>query len=190
MKSTLRERPGQQKPCQRWRSSPSASPRTPQEVAGQTQSPSRQEPKQQLEARRALLLHETKTKTQGRERPTLRVRPWAPQQEEAGLRLAQDLPATLNTQTGEARRGQEREKVLEWTSHVSNQSGRAGEQLAPAAPPAPPFTGPSIFVPPLTSGHELWVVAQTTRWRVQVAEMSFLGRAAGPSLRDGVRSSE
>lgn len=107
MKSTLRERPGQQKPCQRWRSSPSASPRTPQEVAGQTQSASRQEPKQQLEARRALLLHETKTKTktQGRERPTLRVRPWAPQQEEAGLRLAQDLPATLNTQTGEARRG-------------------------------------------------------------------------------------
>ena len=47
----------------------------------------------------------------------------------------------------------------------------------------------SIFVPALTYGHELWVVTETTRSRVQAAEMSFLRRVAGLSFRDRVRSS-
>ena len=47
----------------------------------------------------------------------------------------------------------------------------------------------SIFVPTLTYGHELWVVTERTRSRVQAAEMSFLRRVAGFSLRDRVRSS-
>ncbi|TWW53113.1 R2 Retrovirus-related Pol polyprotein from type I retrotransposable element [Takifugu flavidus] len=47
----------------------------------------------------------------------------------------------------------------------------------------------SIFVPTLTYGHELWVMTERTRSRVQVAEISFLRRVAGLSLRDRVRSS-
>uniref|UniRef100_A0A674MGB6 Reverse transcriptase domain-containing protein n=1 Tax=Takifugu rubripes TaxID=31033 RepID=A0A674MGB6_TAKRU len=47
----------------------------------------------------------------------------------------------------------------------------------------------SIFVPTLTDGHELWVMTERTRSRVQAAEMSFLRRVAGLSLRDRVRSS-
>ncbi|TWW55955.1 hypothetical protein D4764_09G0010050 [Takifugu flavidus] len=47
----------------------------------------------------------------------------------------------------------------------------------------------SIFVPTLTYGHELWVMTERTRSRVQAAEMSFLHRVAGLSLRDRVRSS-
>ncbi|TWW59288.1 hypothetical protein D4764_06G0008180 [Takifugu flavidus] len=47
----------------------------------------------------------------------------------------------------------------------------------------------SIFVPTLTYGHELWVMTERTRSRVQTAEMSFLRRVAGLSLRDRVRSS-
>ena len=47
----------------------------------------------------------------------------------------------------------------------------------------------SIFVPALTYGHELWVVTERTRLRVQAAEISFLRRVAGLSLRDRVRSS-
>ncbi len=43
----------------------------------------------------------------------------------------------------------------------------------------------SIYVPPLTYGHELW----WTRSRIQAAEISFLRRVAGRSLRDRVRSS-
>ncbi|KAK0133573.1 putative uncharacterized transposon-derived protein F52C9.6 [Merluccius polli] len=46
----------------------------------------------------------------------------------------------------------------------------------------------SIFVPALTYGHELWVVTERTRSRVQAAEMSFLRRVAGLSLSDWVRS--
>ena len=42
----------------------------------------------------------------------------------------------------------------------------------------------SIFVPAFTYGHELWVVTERTRSRVQVVEMSFLRRVAGLSLRD------
>ncbi|TWW81657.1 hypothetical protein D4764_01G0014720 [Takifugu flavidus] len=47
----------------------------------------------------------------------------------------------------------------------------------------------SILVPTLTYGHELWVMTERTRSRVQAAEMSFLRRVAGLSLRDRVRSS-
>uniref|UniRef100_A0A8C6NQZ4 Reverse transcriptase domain-containing protein n=1 Tax=Nothobranchius furzeri TaxID=105023 RepID=A0A8C6NQZ4_NOTFU len=46
-----------------------------------------------------------------------------------------------------------------------------------------------IYVPTLTYGHELWVVTERTRLRIQAAEMSFLQRVAGLSLRDRVRSS-
>ncbi|TWW65163.1 hypothetical protein D4764_21G0000630 [Takifugu flavidus] len=47
----------------------------------------------------------------------------------------------------------------------------------------------SIFVATLTYGHELWVMTERTRSRVQAAKMSFLRRVAGLSLRDRVRSS-
>ncbi|KAK3517712.1 hypothetical protein QTP70_016085 [Hemibagrus guttatus] len=47
----------------------------------------------------------------------------------------------------------------------------------------------SIYVPTLTYGHELWVMTERVRCRIQVAEMSFLRRVAGRSLRDRVRSS-
>ena len=48
----------------------------------------------------------------------------------------------------------------------------------------------SIYVPTLTYGHELWVVTERTRSRIQAAKMSFLRRVAGLSLRDKVRSSD
>ncbi|KAK3550678.1 hypothetical protein QTP70_002404 [Hemibagrus guttatus] len=48
----------------------------------------------------------------------------------------------------------------------------------------------SIYVPTLTYGHELWVMTERIRSRIQSAEMSFLRRVAGRSpLRDRVRSS-
>ncbi|KAJ8012365.1 hypothetical protein DPEC_G00041950 [Dallia pectoralis] len=47
----------------------------------------------------------------------------------------------------------------------------------------------SIFVPTLTYGHESWVMTERTRSRVQAAEMGFLRKVAGLSLRDRVRSS-
>ncbi|KAI3354868.1 hypothetical protein L3Q82_004665 [Scortum barcoo] len=34
----------------------------------------------------------------------------------------------------------------------------------------------SIYVPTLTYGHELWVMTERTRSRIQAAEMSFLRR--------------
>ncbi|KAK3574546.1 hypothetical protein QTP86_009546 [Hemibagrus guttatus] len=46
-----------------------------------------------------------------------------------------------------------------------------------------------IYVPTLTYGHELWVMTERVRSRIQAAEMSFLRRVAGRSLRDRVRSS-
>ncbi|KAL1263714.1 hypothetical protein QQF64_006453, partial [Cirrhinus molitorella] len=46
----------------------------------------------------------------------------------------------------------------------------------------------SIYVPTLTYGHELWVMTERTRSRIQAAEMSFLRRVVGRSLRDRVRS--
>ncbi|KAK3568863.1 hypothetical protein QTP86_018965 [Hemibagrus guttatus] len=47
----------------------------------------------------------------------------------------------------------------------------------------------SIYVPTLIYGHELWVMTERVRSRIQAAEMSFLRRVAGRSLRDRVRSS-
>ncbi|KAK3570217.1 hypothetical protein QTP86_016528 [Hemibagrus guttatus] len=47
----------------------------------------------------------------------------------------------------------------------------------------------SIYAPTLTYGHELWVMNERVRSRIQAAEMSFLRRVAGRSLRDRVRSS-
>ncbi|KAK3540421.1 hypothetical protein QTP70_030962, partial [Hemibagrus guttatus] len=47
----------------------------------------------------------------------------------------------------------------------------------------------SIYIPTLTYGHELWVMTERVRSRIQAAEMSFLRRVAGRSLRDRVRSS-
>jgi len=47
----------------------------------------------------------------------------------------------------------------------------------------------SIYVHILTYGHELWVVTERTRLRIQAAEMGFLRRVSGLSLRDRVRSS-
>ena len=47
----------------------------------------------------------------------------------------------------------------------------------------------AIFVPTLTYGHEVWVMTESIRSRVQAAEMGFLRRVAGISLRDRVRSS-
>ncbi|CAN9506880.1 unnamed protein product [Ophioblennius macclurei] len=48
----------------------------------------------------------------------------------------------------------------------------------------------SIYVPTLTYGHELWVMTERMRSRVQAAKMSFLCRVAGLSLRDNVRSTK
>ncbi|KAK3541593.1 hypothetical protein QTP86_033092 [Hemibagrus guttatus] len=47
----------------------------------------------------------------------------------------------------------------------------------------------SIYAPTLTYGHELWVMTERVRSQIQAAEMSFLRRVAGRSLRDRVRSS-
>ncbi|TWW59478.1 hypothetical protein D4764_06G0010080 [Takifugu flavidus] len=48
----------------------------------------------------------------------------------------------------------------------------------------------SIYIPVLTYGHQRWVMTERTRSRIQAAEMSFLRRVAGLSLRDRVRSSD
>jgi len=47
----------------------------------------------------------------------------------------------------------------------------------------------SIFIPTLTYGHELWVMTDRTRPRVQAAEMRFLRRVVGRTLFDRVRNS-
>jgi len=47
----------------------------------------------------------------------------------------------------------------------------------------------SIYVPTLTYGHKLWVVTERTRLWIQAAEMGFLRKVSGLSLRDRVRSS-
>uniref|UniRef100_A0AAY5JVS7 Reverse transcriptase domain-containing protein n=1 Tax=Esox lucius TaxID=8010 RepID=A0AAY5JVS7_ESOLU len=47
----------------------------------------------------------------------------------------------------------------------------------------------SIYVPTLTYGHELCVMTERTRSRIQAAEMNFIRRVAGRSLRNRVRSS-
>ena len=48
----------------------------------------------------------------------------------------------------------------------------------------------SIYIPTLTYGHELWVVTKRMRSRIKAAEMSFLRRMAGLSLRDRLRNSD
>ncbi len=48
----------------------------------------------------------------------------------------------------------------------------------------------SIYVLTLTYGHELWVVTKRMKSWIQAAEMRFLRRVAGLSLRDTVRSSD
>ncbi len=48
----------------------------------------------------------------------------------------------------------------------------------------------SIYVPTLTYGHEFWVMTERMRLRIQAAEMSFLCRVVGLSLRDRDRSSD
>ncbi|KAK3542976.1 hypothetical protein QTP70_008512 [Hemibagrus guttatus] len=47
----------------------------------------------------------------------------------------------------------------------------------------------SIYVPMFTYGHELWVMTERIRSRIQAAEMSFLCRVARFFLRDRVKSS-
>lgn len=39
----------------------------------------------------------------------------------------------------------------------------------------------SVYAPTLTEGHELWVMTERTRLRIQVGEMSFLRRVTGLS---------
>lgn len=48
----------------------------------------------------------------------------------------------------------------------------------------------SIYVPTLTSGHDLWLVIKRLRLRIQAAKMSFLPRVAGLILRDSLRCSD
>jgi hypothetical protein len=48
----------------------------------------------------------------------------------------------------------------------------------------------SVFVPVLTYGHELWVMTERIRSRIQAAEMGFLRRVSGVTILDRVRSSE
>ncbi|KAL1252568.1 hypothetical protein QQF64_017261 [Cirrhinus molitorella] len=45
----------------------------------------------------------------------------------------------------------------------------------------------SINVPTLTYGHELWVMPERIRSRIQAAKMSFLRRVAGRTLKDRTR---
>ncbi|KAK3571461.1 hypothetical protein QTP86_012091 [Hemibagrus guttatus] len=42
----------------------------------------------------------------------------------------------------------------------------------------------SIYISTLTYGHELWVMTERIRSQIQAAEMSFLRRVVGRSLRD------
>lgn len=47
----------------------------------------------------------------------------------------------------------------------------------------------SIYISTLSFGHEVWLVTTRSRLRKQAAEISFLSRVAGLSLRDTMRSS-
>ena len=51
------------------------------------------------------------------------------------------------------------------------------------------FVYRALFVPTLNYGHEVWVMTERTRSRIQANEMTFLGRVASISLRGRVRSS-
>lgn len=48
----------------------------------------------------------------------------------------------------------------------------------------------SVYRPTLIYGHEQWVMSERVRSRIQAAEMRFLRRAAGLTLRDRIRSSD
>ncbi len=48
----------------------------------------------------------------------------------------------------------------------------------------------STYILTLTYGHELWVMTERTRSRIQAAKISFLFRVAGLSLKDRVRGSD
>ena len=47
----------------------------------------------------------------------------------------------------------------------------------------------AVYRPILIYGHEQWVMTERIRSRVRAAEMRFLRRAAGLTLRDRIRSS-
>jgi len=47
----------------------------------------------------------------------------------------------------------------------------------------------SIFAPIVTYGHKICIVTERTRSQIQTAEIGFLQRVAGLSLRGSVRSS-
>lgn len=49
---------------------------------------------------------------------------------------------------------------------------------------------PSVYIPTLICGHELWVATKRMRLQIQAAKMSFNRRVAGLSLRERVRSSD
>lgn len=46
-----------------------------------------------------------------------------------------------------------------------------------------------VCVPALTSHHEIWIMTERTRSHIQAAEINFLHRVAGLSLRERVRNS-
>ncbi|TWW74533.1 hypothetical protein D4764_14G0005360 [Takifugu flavidus] len=68
--------------------------------------------------------------------------------------------------------------------NVDSAPVRSGEERA-----EPNGEALDLPVPTLTYGQELWVMTERTRSRIQAAEMSFLSRVAGLSLRDRVRCS-
>ena len=47
----------------------------------------------------------------------------------------------------------------------------------------------AVYRPALIYGHEQWVMTERIRSRIRAAEMRFLRRAAGLTLRDRIRSS-
>ncbi|CAF3092932.1 unnamed protein product, partial [Rotaria sp. Silwood2] len=47
----------------------------------------------------------------------------------------------------------------------------------------------SVYRPTLIYGHEQWILTENTRSRIQSAEIRFLRRVAGLTLRDKIRSS-
>lgn len=61
---------------------------------------------------------------------------------------------------------------------------RRGEEGA--EPKAKPLD--LLYVPTFTYGHELWVVIERTRLRIEAAKMSYLRKVSGLSLRNRVRS--
>lgn len=50
------------------------------------------------------------------------------------------------------------------------------------------FKKAKLCVPAPTCGRELWVVTERIRLRIEAAEMSFLGRVAGLTLRNEAQS--